>query len=690
MKSTKHRQIRKERAEKVEIEDLELLDNEAEETKENTEGKLESAENWINKNLNQNPKLEKLKKRVNGLKKYNKIWKWLSPLYIVILALYPLRHIHWGLDLMDTGYNYANFKYMGLDSMNPMWMFSTYLSNAVGFLFTKLPMGDTLAGMNFYTGLFVSLLALTGYFFCTKKLEMPKFLVFVGEFTAISLCWCPTALLYNYMTYLLFLVAVILLYVGLTDDRKWCLFTAGICLGVNVLVRFSNLPEAGLIVAVWAYGIIEAVDSRRKNAGKEAFGRTFFRTMWCLGGYLAALAVSALYIQIRYGLDAYVAGIKSLFAMTERATDYKATSMVLGLLLDYKQNLPWVWKFIVVAFLGILLFAIVRFLMECKSVFRKHQDLATYLRLFANLLWIVVCGAMLVWFYRNGFYSFSEYKNGAIAIWQSGVVFLMLTILIALVRIFHRDTEREERLISGLVLLVVLITPLGSNNKNFSSLNNLFIAAPYVFWEIWRFCNKVYDKELVQAVIFPIKAVLAAFLVLIVVHSGVFGARFLFEDTKGAQNLTATVENNTVLKGIKMSPERAEWMTTISEYVEENDLQGREVILYGQIPSLSYYLQMPSAFNPWSDLASYSLESFEADLKVQQKEILTKIKPVIIISKAYSLYIDGGVKPLRQEITDPNLIKRVESDEKVAPLKAFMERNKYKNTFSNDQFAIWK
>ena len=80
-------------------------------------------------------------------------------LYLVILALYPLRHIHWGLDLWDTGYNYANFEYMGLEHMDSMWLFSTYLSNVVGNLLMKLPMAGTLAGMNFYTGLFVSVLA---------------------------------------------------------------------------------------------------------------------------------------------------------------------------------------------------------------------------------------------------------------------------------------------------------------------------------------------------------------------------------------------------------------------------------------------------------------------------------------------------------------------------------------------------
>ena len=110
-------------------------------------------------------------------------------LFVVILAFYPLRHVTWGLDLWDTGYNYANFTYMGTEHMDPMWLFSTYLSNVVGNLLTKLPNAGSLVGMNVYTGLFVSLLALMGYWFCTRKLKMQPWLVFLGEMIAVSLCW---------------------------------------------------------------------------------------------------------------------------------------------------------------------------------------------------------------------------------------------------------------------------------------------------------------------------------------------------------------------------------------------------------------------------------------------------------------------------------------------------------------------
>lgn len=72
----------------------------------------------------------------------------------------------------------------------------------------------------------------------------------------------------------------------------------------------------------------------------------------------------------------------------------------------------------------------------------------------------------------------------------------------------------------------------------------------------------------------------------------------------GVQDTSARVENNEVLKHIRMSQEKAETLTKLTEYVEVNGLFGKEVLLYGNVPALSFYLQMPSAFNPWSDLRS--------------------------------------------------------------------------------------
>ena len=144
----------------------------------------------------------------------------------LILILFPLVKASYGIDLTDTGYSLGNYRFFGTEG--GVWTLLTFLSGGMGNFLMKLPMGNTMLGMKIYTGLLVSLTALTGYrFFRTK---MPAWLAFAGEVAAIGLCWCPTVILYNYLTYFLFLLGCVFLFRGLAGCRNGCLVLAGICL----------------------------------------------------------------------------------------------------------------------------------------------------------------------------------------------------------------------------------------------------------------------------------------------------------------------------------------------------------------------------------------------------------------------------------------------------------------------------
>ena len=116
-------------------------------------------------------------------------------LFLIILAVYPLRHIWLGVEVTDGGYSAGNYRFMG--DMNPMWLFATYLANVTGHFLTKLPGGDMLIGLRCYTALFISMTAVFLYLFFTKAVRMEKETAFFGGLLAISLCWCPTTILYN-------------------------------------------------------------------------------------------------------------------------------------------------------------------------------------------------------------------------------------------------------------------------------------------------------------------------------------------------------------------------------------------------------------------------------------------------------------------------------------------------------------
>lgn len=665
----------------------------------------------------------------------NRITIW-DILALAVLLLYPLRHITWGLDLWDTGYNYANFQYKGLEHMDSMWLFSTYLANALGSVMSKLPGAGSIIGMNFYTGLLVSGMAMAGYFFCTRKLQMPKWIAFLGEMVAISLCWCPTALLYNYLTYVLFLAAVMLLYLGLTKARNGYLVAAGVMLGTNVLVRFSNLPEAAMIVAVWAYGVVEYLDTIKMGTQKEAHDgnenkskvisaeekgnirksiakQTGKRTYLCVFGYLGALLVGFGYIHVRYGLDAYLDGITRLFAMTDTATDYKAGSMVMGVVLTYWQNLYWVLRICVIVIAGLAMFGVCTWIgrtakaktllgasvtnefttrkpgVVCRMLSGKALEVLCYVGTTG------VAGCMIAWLYLRHFCSMKFYSYDSML--RPGVLFLMLAMLFGVICIFDKNSKKEEKLLAGILILVILLTSLGSNNEVYPSLNNLFLVAPFTLWESWKLicssnewlvnCQMKSRDRAIRINRYPLKAVLLAFLLLCFVQFGGFGVKFVFAEATGVQDISGRVENNEILKGVKMPAEKAQWMTEISAFVAEEQLQGQEVILYGDIPALSYYLQMPSAFNPWSDLRSYHPEQMEAQLEALEE---AGEKPVIILERSVAPTADIGaivipdISPI--DVPEGDLIP----DVKRELLLDFMNRMEYQETFRNEKFVIYQ
>lgn len=681
------------------------------------------------------------------------VWEGLG---LLVLILYPLRHVDWGLDLWDTGYNYANFRYFGTEHMDPMWFFSTYLANATGSLLMKLPGAGTLIGMNFYTGLFVSILAAAGYFFCTRKLGMPKALAFAGELAAVSLCWCPTALLYNYLTYVLFLFSSILLYMGLTKERRVCLVAAGALLGTNVLVRFSNLPEAAMILAVWAYDFIlwcqgrrggkaletalaqnsksapkagkDGEESRRKascSGGDRSEGsrwpRPIRHTFWCMIGYLAALAVLLGLIHVFYGMEDYVSGIRRLFAMTDNAVDYKPTAMIMGMVGSYVENLYWAIRIVIILAGGMLLSAVFDWLegLWGGKIGRVGRMGRQFFYVGSRALCIFLGAAMLGWLYYRGFCSleFASYDS----MLRPGVLFLMLTMFIGAVRIFSPGARAEEKLISGMLILIILLTSLGSNNGIYPSLNNLFLAAPYTLWQSWRFLKhgrdgRIFlqwrrsghgrpgldlehesgrqktDKKGLLLPCFPAKALLASFLAMCLFQFAGFGAGFVFAEATGVRDAGSYVENNDILENVRMSPEKARWVGELSDFADKNGLKGQEVILYGSIPALSYYLEMPSAFNPWSDLDSYGHEVMEEELEKLAEAIGEHgaLRPVIIIENRYVLYGEGGLAALEAAETPEKTVRKMAEDMKWPLLWRFMEELGYEQAFRNEKFAVYR
>lgn len=603
--------------------------------------------------------------KIQNHPKLNKVW---NLMFSLILLLYPLRHIRLGVEWEDTGYNYTHFAYM--ENMDPMWLFSTYLANAVGHFFTKLPLGDTMLGLNLYTGLTVSVLAFAGYWFFVKSIKLPPALVFAGEFLAISFCWCPTALLYNYLTYILLGAGVVLLYYALAKEEKNNLFfvLSGICLGINVFVRFPNLTNMALIVAVWAMGIIR----------REKIAKILKQTGFCVLGYLIGLLGTFGFISLRYGADTYIQGVLRLLSMPSEASSYTIFSMVQAQVQNYQQNLIWLGYLCLFMVAGMVVYQLM-----------PGNKYVTWIKKTGY----VVCVFLGFYYLRNqNMFNFTYVTKPSMFQWA--VMLLTATLLIGIIAIFSKRFTEQEKLLCGINILVILITPLGSNNHLYLSINNLFFVAPYTLWMLYRLLKWMPQEVPVKKwkiSMYPVKAMILSILLMIAFQGTLFGWYHVFTEGDGEYNLHTPIENNVILDGMLTDEERAVYISEISAFVQERGLKGKEVILYGKIPAMSYYLEMPFVLSPWPDLSSYNYSVMESDLATLQSQVEVKERalPVILMNKPQGTYVMSGREGLEAlEVAEKN-VQEIEADKKLLLLIDMIEKYDYKIAFENDKFVLF-
>ena len=610
----------------------------------------------------------------------------LDSLALLILSLYPFRNIHEGLDLWDTGYNLSNFRFMSLDHMDPMWFFSTYLANSVGHLFTLLPYGHTLLGMNFYTAFVPAVMAVFMYIFLTRQLKMPGWIAFLGEFTALSMCWAPTAVLYHYLTYMIITFSALLLYRGIIEDEALTVAISGGLCGLGIFVRFSNLPQASLLLAIWMYGVFEFREEYRAGDGVrlpsriEAFRKTFMRGFWFCLGYATAFIVFFLFIGIRYGFAAYLGGVAELFTIPDNASGYGPAALIMGVVRMYKDQIYWILRLLVFAAAAGVIRFLATFVNDRYSLGKEDEKgRGTSQRIIdvlanASGIIIAVCAVMFLVIRDTILYDYNNYLSWRLL--AAKVAFVMLCYCVY--SVFARKASASEKLMAVLAGYVLLITGIGGNNVDMAVFNNAFFWMPVLLFAVYELIRNCRISAL-----YGLKCVLTAVVLFFLVQVVLFGANFVFcEASSGSGDERAyTVSDDSALRDIRMSYEKASCLTQLTAYIEGRELADRELITFGNIPALPFYLQMTPAFNTWPDLDSYSIEKMSRELEriaartedsLEENEVGEYYeKPVVIIC-----------------ISDNSSVSDDEAKWKL--IYGFLEKEDYKLTYTDTLFAVYE
>lgn len=579
----------------------------------------------------------------------------------ILLLLYPLIQCNIGVDVTDTGYSLGSYLFSSAQMGEEWVFFAFYLANVAGSVLTHLPFGQTMIGMNLYTGLFVSATAIISYYFLIRKI--PSWIVFMGEFMAISLCWCPTVILYNYLTYFFFTIMVVCLYKGITEDKKIWMLCAGVVLGLSVMSRFPNITQAALIIAVWYYGWLQ----------KDKISKVLQNTGACILGFLIGMGAMLSVIAIQYGIGSYLGMINSLLSSGEGSVEgHSLGDMVWPIIDAYFVAARWLFFIIAVVVGGMVLF-----------LFFKNR----FLRV-KQIIYVITVLVLFRFLYGRGMYNFRYYAYESMFQWAA--IFLLIALAISVMVIVQRSASASDKVLACMTILIIAVTPLGSDNYLYPNINNLFLVAPFVLYRIGHHIKSEIPISIgkIQIDRFPIKAMLVMVIAITLLQSTGFGFTFVFRDGTSGEKRDTRIYKNDVLYGMYTNRENAETIEGITEYCEQQGLLGKKVILYGNIPAMSCFLKMPAALSTtWPDLASYTVETMKKDIALIRQAPGGDDRPVIIVSSGFGAWLTEDLEAMNYFEVSP---EKYDKDEKAKLIRNLILDMQYEQTYTNSKFAVFE
>lgn len=142
--------------------------------------------------------------------------------------------------------------------------------------------------------------------------------------------------------------------------------------------------------------------------------------------------------------------------------------------------------------------------------------------------------------------------------------------------------------------------------------------------------------------------------------------------------------NNSLAKGIYTTERRAkiinELLHNLENIVQPNDY----LLVYDKMPMIHFLTKTkPYMYNPWVWIYDYN--SFEKKLQKAETEIQSL--PIVVQQKFETIYEFS--EPIKDYMTTNKENDNFHSNERNAIMNAFLKRNNYEITWSNEYFNIY-
>ncbi len=551
----------------------------------------------------------------------------------LLLFLFALIGSDQGTDLSDTMYAATNYAFFNTDSSS--WHFATFLANLTGRFFFIIG-GGRLIWLKLLCSLVPASTAVLVYFMLKDRIH--PYLLFPALILALGLCWSPSVILYQHLSYLALTAGALILYHAMIKRDRRIMALAGLVLGLGLFVRISNLTHCALISYVF-YEDFRAGKTKKLPAD----------VLSCIGGYLAGAAFGLIFMLLSGGTEGFMrmaSWIGDLLGGSSGEGGYTLWDMLSATADNYFGNLLYV----MLPAAGILAGSIMFYLLKDK------------LKTAAKILYCMGILLLFVYFYRNGIFDIKYYNVGSI--FRISVVMLVFLLLLDVWVLTDRRFKAEEKGLALLALVSQLIIPFGSNNHLYSCINDMYLLMPV---GVHLFSGLIHSRGKKRFWCFPLASMGTALFLLLLIQSILFHMNFAFKDgTDGTKrDVRIGAEGPQRLKGMKTSGVNAAAVRGICDVAEAAG--GEWLLTYGDIPGFNYILDLkPPVSTAWPDLESYPAERYETEL------LAVSGKGVCIITKEAS------------EIPDSD------ADKKLLYLRGFLYNNGYEKTYDRDGFVLFE
>lgn len=572
--------------------------------------------------------------------------KWIKNHWIIAaILIYPLLFIWQGLDFTDLGYCLTNYQQIFNDPTSISSSFTgTWLTNVIGGLWLTCFATFGLVGVRFASVLIVYITML--FVYLTLKTYINKRYLLIGLLLALILIQRLYLIHYNNLTAMLLVIGVFLLIKGLREqENKWN-FLAGLVLAVNIFVRISNILGFSLIICIIFYGYLYGIPGKKQI-------KTIFIFLF---GYFTAIASILLVMKLIGHYELFLSGFQSLFSMgTSSSSHHGARVLIKIFILDHI-------KAVILLVVGLTLII----LLSKGLHWIKSKSNQVYVVLFIGLIMAIA----IISVYQSIYYGYAIVM----------LVGFLYFILLAYTLNFYKVVD-DFRVLTLAAFIVLIITPLGSNNGMGIATYGMWLVIPIAFSFLMSLSDTIdvakqtrwdYFKPGGSQANILICLVLAGFSIFTLVGAW----QYTYRDSSNRLAMRYAV-NHPLLKGVFTTKERAvtvrQLVDQLDNYVKPNDY----LLAYEAIPMVHYLTNTrPYLYNSWPML--YEPEDFSDALQRAQYERDTL--PVIVRAKCSTIVFNWP------EESDLPHSTRHDTDRMI--MEEFIETEGYRVVWGNHTFQI--